>query len=134
MLARIANPYAPKLDCIDIAHGRDGRVLVLSMRKVADLVGYTAMYEFEDIVAVFRDQPCELIQPNYNINLGVQLRVNGYTVDNLDEIKGLHKHFHLISFFIVKAQVVPESTSIGSQDDTITFPSRGVVGEDGDDK
>ncbi len=51
MLARIANPYAPKLDCIDIAHGRDGRVLVLSMRKVADLVGYTAMYEFEDIVA-----------------------------------------------------------------------------------
>jgi hypothetical protein len=40
-----------KNSLVDLAEGRDGTVLVLSMREVADLVGYCALYEFEDIVA-----------------------------------------------------------------------------------
>jgi len=36
---------------VDFVAGEDGRVLILSMRQVADLVGYCAMYEFEDIIA-----------------------------------------------------------------------------------
>jgi hypothetical protein len=31
--------------------GGDSQILMLSMRKAADLVGYTALYEFEDLVA-----------------------------------------------------------------------------------
>jgi hypothetical protein len=33
-----------------ISAGADGRVLLLSMRRVADLVGYVPLYEFEDVI------------------------------------------------------------------------------------
>jgi hypothetical protein len=35
---------------VELLRGRRGDVLVLSMRRVADVVGYVAMYEFEDLV------------------------------------------------------------------------------------
>jgi glycosyl transferase family 1 len=35
----------------DPVPGRSGRILLLSMRQVANLVGYCALYEFEDVVA-----------------------------------------------------------------------------------
>jgi hypothetical protein len=35
---------------VDFARGKDSGVLILSMRHVADLVGYCALYEFEDLV------------------------------------------------------------------------------------
>jgi hypothetical protein len=39
---------------VDVTQG-GGNVLVLSMRQVADLVGFVAMYEFEDIIAELSD-------------------------------------------------------------------------------
>ena len=48
-LTSIAKAFArPQFD---LALGADGRVLVLSMRQAADLVGYCALYEFEGIVS-----------------------------------------------------------------------------------
>lgn len=35
---------------VELLRGRRGDTLVLSMRRVADVVGYVAMYEFEDLV------------------------------------------------------------------------------------
>ncbi|HVP60703.1 MAG TPA: glycosyltransferase [Myxococcaceae bacterium] len=35
---------------VELVRGRGGDALVLSMRRVADVVGYVAMYEFEDLV------------------------------------------------------------------------------------
>ena len=34
-----------------MVHGKDGNVLLLSMRRIADLVGYCMTYEFEDVIA-----------------------------------------------------------------------------------
>jgi hypothetical protein len=50
MLPTFARPPVTKVGPVHFAAGVDGRVLVLSMREVAALVGYTAMYEFEDVV------------------------------------------------------------------------------------
>ncbi|MDP9148706.1 MAG: glycosyltransferase [Myxococcota bacterium] len=41
---------ASRVPVVDFEDGADGRVLVLSMRQIADLVGYCALYEFEDAV------------------------------------------------------------------------------------
>jgi hypothetical protein len=49
-MTRFALPKRPSVPSIDFEDGPDGRVLVLSMRQVADLVGYCALYEFEDVV------------------------------------------------------------------------------------
>ncbi|MBV9946652.1 MAG: glycosyltransferase [Myxococcales bacterium] len=35
---------------VDFTRGRGGSILILSMRQVADLVGYCALYEFEDLI------------------------------------------------------------------------------------
>jgi len=37
-------------DPVELVRGSQGDTLVLSMRQVADVVGYVAMYEFEDLV------------------------------------------------------------------------------------
>ena len=36
---------------VSLSAGADGRSLLLSMRRVADLVGYVPLYEFEDVIA-----------------------------------------------------------------------------------
>ncbi len=46
----ISLPKMPKGPRVDFAPGPDGRVFVLSMRLVSDLVGYCGLYEFEDLV------------------------------------------------------------------------------------
>ncbi|MDP9034369.1 MAG: glycosyltransferase [Myxococcota bacterium] len=41
---------ASRVPAVEFEDGADGRMLVLSMRQIADLVGYCALYEFEDAV------------------------------------------------------------------------------------
>jgi hypothetical protein len=50
-MAHVSMPRGLTKPRVEFAAGRDGRTLVLSMRKEAALVGYVAMYEFEDLVA-----------------------------------------------------------------------------------
>ncbi len=47
----IAIPTARLSSPVDFIDGGSASTLVLSMRQVADLVGYCALYEFEDVVA-----------------------------------------------------------------------------------
>ena len=49
-MTQIAIPNRLSEPSVDFEQGPDGRLLVLSMRQVADLVGYCALYEFEDVV------------------------------------------------------------------------------------
>ena len=42
-------PTISKRPRVDFAPGTDGRVVVVSMRRVSDLVGYCGLYEFEDL-------------------------------------------------------------------------------------
>jgi hypothetical protein len=50
-MSMLVSPSALLTTPVELARGDASQVLILSMRQVADLVGYCGMYEFEDIVA-----------------------------------------------------------------------------------
>ncbi|HEY4014198.1 MAG TPA: glycosyltransferase [Polyangiaceae bacterium] len=46
----VSIPKIPTGPRVEFTPGNDGRIFLLSMRQVADLVGYCGLYEFEDII------------------------------------------------------------------------------------
>jgi Glycosyl transferases group 1 len=49
-MSLVSIPGIPRAPRVDFTPGADGRTFVLSMRQVADLVGYCGLYEFEDLI------------------------------------------------------------------------------------